>query len=98
MSKKKKKPLKSRKQRNKQYHRNTLMLESKLTEDAPVRRPTSTVWLECSTLGARQSRGLLSTRKGMGNGTGGRFLCGFQSSYPGPQKQKLLNCGVGEDS
>lgn len=37
MSKKKKKPLKSRKQRNKQYHRNTLMLESKLTEDAPER-------------------------------------------------------------
>uniref|UniRef100_A0A452FMP9 Cytosolic carboxypeptidase 2 n=1 Tax=Capra hircus TaxID=9925 RepID=A0A452FMP9_CAPHI len=53
MYKKKKKPLKSRKQRNKQYHRNTLMLESKLTEDAPVRRPTSTVWSECPTLGSQ---------------------------------------------
>ena len=38
-------------------------------------------------------------RGGGGGGVGvGRFLCGFQSSYPGPQKQKLLNCGVGEDS
>nr|XP_025121832.1 cytosolic carboxypeptidase 2 isoform X4 [Bubalus bubalis]XP_025121833.1 cytosolic carboxypeptidase 2 isoform X4 [Bubalus bubalis] len=37
MYKKKKKALKSRKQRNKQYQRRTLMLESKLTEDAPER-------------------------------------------------------------
>lgn len=37
MYKKKKKALKSRKQRNKQYQRHTLMPESKLTEDAPER-------------------------------------------------------------
>ncbi|OWK17850.1 hypothetical protein Celaphus_00009389 [Cervus elaphus hippelaphus] len=37
MYKKKKKPLKSRKQRNKQYQKNTLMPDSEITEDAPER-------------------------------------------------------------
>lgn len=36
--KKKRKPLQSRKQRNKQYQKNNLMKESKLAEDAPVRK------------------------------------------------------------
>ncbi|XP_065801165.1 cytosolic carboxypeptidase 2 isoform X5 [Muntiacus reevesi] len=37
MYKKKKKPLKSRKQRNKQYQKNTLMPDSEITEDTPER-------------------------------------------------------------